>query len=103
MMNKTYTTHVLDNGLMVLLKEDHSAPIISQWLWYRTGSRNEKPGKTGISHCVEHLQFKGTERFPGREITQSISRSGGIWGAFTLQDCTAYDETMPADRISIAM
>ena len=50
----------LNNGLRVILQEDHSAPIASVWTWYRVGSRNELPGKTGLSHWVEHMQFKGT-------------------------------------------
>ena len=56
--------HTLANGLMVQLKEIHTAPIISHWVWYRVGSRNEQPGLTGISHWVEHMQFKGTTLFP---------------------------------------
>ena len=63
-MTETYTKHILDNGLTVLLKEIHTAPVISHWVWYRVGSRNEVKGKTGISHWVEHMQFKGTKRFP---------------------------------------
>lgn len=64
----------LSNGLSVKLKEIHTAPIISQWLWYRVGSRNEGPGRTGISHWVEHMQFKGTPAFPASVLDKAISR-----------------------------
>ena len=55
----------LKNGLTVLLKEVHTAPLITWWVWYRVGSRHERPGHTGVSHWVEHMMFKGTRRFPG--------------------------------------
>jgi zinc protease len=93
----------LQNGLEVKLKEIHTSPIISSWIWYRVGSRDEVPGKTGISHWVEHLQFKGTERFPADELEKGISRTGGMWNAFTYRDWTTYFETMPADKIDLAL
>ena len=93
----------LSNGLKVLLKEIHTAPIISSWLWYRVGSRDEVPGLTGISHWVEHMQFKGTDQFPANILDKSISREGGSWNAFTFLDWTAYFETMPADKIDLAL
>ena len=95
--------HTLDNGLTVLLKEAHSAPVISWWLAYRVGSRNEPTGKTGISHWVEHMMFKGTERFPAGMLDREIDRAGGQWNAFTSMDATKYFETLPADKIGIAM
>lgn len=91
----------LDNGLNVILKELHSAPIISQWLWYRVGSRNETEGLTGISHWVEHMQFKGTTKFPAGILDQAISRDGGYWNAFTYMDWTAFFATMPAAKIDL--
>ena len=103
MTNKTYSEHILDNGLTVLLEENHSAPVISQWIWYRVGSRNEVPGKTGISHWVEHMLFRGSERYPGLEGPEAISRSGGTLNAGTSWDWTAFHETMPADRIAVAV
>ncbi len=102
-MQDTIVKTTLDNGLTIFLKEIHTAPIISHWVWYRIGSRYETPGKTGISHWVEHLQFKGTPRFPGGKMDQLISREGGIWNAFTHLDWTTYFETMPADKIDIAL
>jgi len=93
----------LDNGLQIMLKEIHTAPIISHWLWYRVGSRDETPGKTGASHWVEHMQFKGTPRFPADEIEKSIARTGGLWNALTYLDWTTFYETMPADKIDLAL
>ena len=92
----------LSNGLEIRLQEVHTAPVISNWIWYRVGSRNEKPGTTGVSHWVEHMQFKGTPTFPAGKLDRVISRDGGYWNAFTWLDWTAYFETMPADRIQLA-
>ncbi|NMC79356.1 MAG: insulinase family protein [Chloroflexi bacterium] len=97
------TKVVLANGLTVFLKEIHTAPLISHWVWYRVGSRNEVPGLTGISHWVEHMQFKGTPQFPAGVLDKAISRDGGVWNAFTYLDWTAYFETMPADKIDLAL
>jgi zinc protease len=91
------------NGLEVRLKEIHTAPLISFWVWYRVGSRDERTGITGISHWVEHMQFKGTRKFPAGVLDRAISRDGGLWNAFTWLDWTAYFETMPADRIDLAL
>ncbi len=102
-MNNTYTQHHLINGLLVHLKEIHTAPLVSHWVWYRVGSRNEIPGKTGISHWVEHMQFKGTPAYPSGILDKAISRYGGVWNAMTYLDWTAYFETMPADHIHLAM
>ena len=102
-MKVILTQITLSNGLKVLLKEAHTAPIISSWLWYRVGSRDEVPGRTGVSHWVEHMQFKGTEQFPANVLDRSISREGGSWNAFTYIDWTAYFETMPADKIDLAL
>lgn len=95
--------HILKNGLTVLLKEVHSAPLVSWWMLYRVGSRNEPTGKTGISHWVEHMMFKGTDAFPASELDRLIDREGGTWNAQTSMDYTAYYETMPADRIDLAL
>lgn len=95
--------HQLDNGLTVVLKEMQSAPIISWWVLYRVGSRNEPTGKTGISHWVEHMMFKGTDRFPGHDLDRIIDREGGVWNAQTSMDYTAYYETLPAESIDLAL
>ena len=102
-MTEALTQTTLSNGLKVLLKEVHTAPIISSWLWYRVGSRDEIQGRTGVSHWVEHMQFKGTDQFPANLLDKAISREGGTWNAFTYMDWTAYFETMPADKIDLAL
>jgi zinc protease len=93
----------LSNGLLVLLQPIHTAPLISQWLWYRVGSRNEAPGFTGISHWTEHMQFKGTPAFPNGVLDKAISRYGGYWNAMTSPDWTVYYETLPAAKIDLAL
>lgn len=95
--------HTLDNGLTVLLKAVHSAPIISWWVLYRVGSRNEVWGRTGISHWVEHMLFKGTARYPAGALDRMIDRHGGVWNAQTSMDYTAVFETMPAAHIDLAL
>src|SRR5512135_3055691 len=102
-MANPITRKTLANGLTIQLKEIHTAPIISHWVWYRVGSRNETPGITGISHWVEHMQFKGTPKFPASLLDKAIARDGGFWNAMTYLDWTAYYETMPADKIDLAL
>lgn len=102
-MASVVTKRQLDNGLTVVLKEMHHAPVITFMIWYRVGSRNEIPGRTGVSHWVEHMMFKGTPQHPGNLLDRMISREGGHWNAFTWLDYTAYYETMPAERIDIAL
>lgn len=97
------TKITLDNGLTVILKEMHHAPVTSFMIWYRVGSRNERPGITGASHWVEHMMFRGTPTFPGGVLDRLVSREGGHWNAFTWLDFTAYYETMPARRIDLAL
>jgi zinc protease len=97
------TSLQLDNGLEVRLKPIHTAPLISSWIWYRVGSRHERPGSTGISHWVEHMQFKGTPTFPAGLMDRLVSRVGGVWNAFTWLDWTAYFETLPVDRVELAL
>ncbi len=97
------TKMTLPNGLTILLKEIHTAPLISHWVWYRVGSRDEPTGKTGISHWVEHMQFKGTPLFPAGVPDKAIAREGGTWNAFTFLDWTTYYETLPAANIDLAL
>ncbi|MBA4400015.1 MAG: insulinase family protein [Anaerolinea sp.] len=94
---------LLPNGLSIYLLEIHTAPIISHWVWYRVGSRYETAGLTGISHWVEHMQFKGTPRFPASHLDKAISRTGGVWNAFTYLDWTTFYETLPASQIDLAL
>lgn len=102
-MEPNHTRVQLDNGLLVMLKEIHTAPLASAWMWYRVGSRYESAGTTGISHWVEHIQFKGTPRFPGGVLDKAISRLGGYWNAMTFLDWTTYFSTMPAAKIDLIL
>lgn len=93
----------LENGLTVVLRESHSAPVTSVWIWYRVGSRNEHQGITGISHWVEHMLFKGTERWPRQKLDQAVAREGGYMNAMTWYDFTTYFETLPANKAYMAL
>ena len=94
---------VLSNGLKVLLLENHKAPVITFQVWYRVGSRNEEWGKTGLSHMLEHMMFKGTKKIPPEEFSRIIQENGGNDNAFTSDDYTAYFENISADRIQVPM
>lgn len=85
------------------MKPIHTAPIVSTWLWYDVGSRNELPGKTGLSHWVEHMQFKGTRTYTAKEMEDTIARTGGYANAFTSPDWTTYFQTVPSAAIEIAL
>jgi len=102
-MGASVQKHVLKNGLTVLLKPIHTAPIVSWRVLYRVGSRNERTGQTGVAHWVEHMMFKGPPHFPAGTLDRLVDREGGVWNAHTFIDFTAYYETMPADRIDLAL
>jgi zinc protease len=93
----------LDNGLRVLLLEDHRSPIVSFQVWYRVGSRNEARGATGIAHFLEHLMFKGTPTYGPRVFGQLIERRGGQHNAFTSQDVTSYFVNIAADQLGLVI
>jgi zinc protease len=93
----------LSNGLSVLVKEVHAAPVASFWVWYRVGSRNEHLGMTGISHWVEHMLFKGTPAFPKGAAEKQISRQGGVFNGATSYDFTTYFATLPTDRVELSL
>jgi zinc protease len=103
MAMEAITKTTLKNGMQVILREQHNAPVASFWIYYRVGSRNELPGRTGISHWVEHMLFKGTERFPQGEMDKAVARAGGIFNAMTSQDWTTYYATFPSDRVDLAL
>jgi len=94
---------VLPNGLKVILLENHKAPVITFQIWYRVGSRNETHGKTGLSHVLEHMMFKGTETVGAEDFSRLIVENGGRYNAFTSQDFTAYFENLSAGRIQVAL
>ena len=84
---------VLDNGLRVLIQEMHTAPLASVWCWYRVGSKDEPSGQTGVSHWVEHMNFKGTTNIPRDKVKGIIEQFGGYWNGYTWIDQTTYTET----------
>jgi zinc protease len=94
---------VLPNGLKIILLENHKAPLVTFQVWYRVGSRNEAWGKTGLSHMLEHMMFKGTERIGPEEFSKIIQENGGNDNAFTSYDYTAYFENLNADRIQVSI
>jgi zinc protease len=94
---------VLSNGLVVLTREVHTSPIVTSMIWYRVGSRNEELGHTGKSHFLEHMLFKGTERFKKGEIDLLTLKNGGANNAFTSHDFTAYYFNFASDRWEIAL
>ncbi|MHB1357317.1 MAG: M16 family metallopeptidase [Anaerolineae bacterium] len=102
-MNSNITSTTLDNGLQVILKEVHTSPIISSWIWYRVGSRNEVEGATGLAHWVEHMMFKGSAHFPKGSIMRLVDRYGGDANAMTSHDFTAYYETLPSAQALLAL
>lgn len=93
---------VLDNGLKVIVKEDHRAPIVSSQIWYRVGSSYERGGQTGISHALEHMMFKGTDELAPGEFSRIIAEHGGEENAFTGRDYTAYFQNLAKDRLEVA-
>src|SRR5438132_8634914 len=88
---------VLDNGLKVIVQEEHTAPLASVWCWYKVGSRDERPGLTGVSHWVEHMNFKGTTNIPRDRVKGIIEQYGGYWNGYTWIDQTTYTETAARD------
>ncbi|UCC78729.1 MAG: insulinase family protein [Candidatus Zixiibacteriota bacterium] len=95
----TIEEYTLENGLKVILIPDHSCPSVTLQVWYKTGSRNERPGITGISHLFEHLMFKGTEKYPAGAFDRLVESWGGRDNAWTWLDNTAYYEIVPAEKL----
>ena len=92
----------LKNGLKVLVKEDHRSPIAVSQVWYKVGSSYEPGGITGVSHMLEHMMFKGTDKHAAGEFSRIIAENGGEENAFTGQDYTAYFQTMEASRLPVS-
>jgi zinc protease len=92
-------TAVLANGLTIVIQEVHTAPLASVWCWYKVGSRDELPGHTGVSHWVEHMNFKGTTNIPREKVKGIIEEFGGSWNGYTWIDQTTYLETATRDAL----
>ncbi len=97
------TTFSLDNGLNVVVIEDHRAPVVVQMIWYRVGAADEPAGHSGIAHFLEHLMFKGTEKIGPNEFSGIVEAQGGDDNAFTSWDYTAYFQRIAADRLDLVM
>ncbi|MFZ3122917.1 MAG: pitrilysin family protein [Thermodesulfovibrionales bacterium] len=93
----------LDNGLKVLVIEDHKSPLATFQIWYRVGSRDEPAGKSGISHLLEHMMFKGTPKYGSKAFSKMVKKNGGVDNAFTTKDYTMYYQTLSSDRIDISI
>ncbi len=96
-------TFTLANGMQVVLIPNHRAPVVSHMVFYKVGSADEPPGKSGIAHFLEHLLFKGTPRFPEGAMTDIVARNGGNQNAFTTYDFTGYYQNIAVDRLPMMM
>ena len=96
-----YNISTLDNGLTVILSEDHSTPITHVEVWYRVGSKNEPPGRTGFAHLFEHLMFKGSQNVQTDQHLSLISRVGGDGNAYTTEDATVFLQTVPSQYLPL--
>jgi len=94
---------VLPNGLKIILMEDHKAPVIVFQIYYRVGSRNEALGHTGLSHILEHVMFKGTDKVAPEDYSKIIQRNGGRTNAWTTSDATTYFATLASDRVGVVI
>ena len=97
------TVYTLQNGLQVVVIEDHLAPVVTQMVWYRVGAADEVDGKSGLAHFLEHLMFKGTDRIPASQFSKIVARNGGEDNAFTNHDVTAYFQRVAKDRLPTVM
>lgn len=95
--------HTLPNGMVVLTHEDHSIPMITFHVFYRVGSRNERPGITGVSHLFEHMMFNGSAKFAPNEFDRLLENAGGNNNAYTTEDVTVYHETFPREALPLVL
>ncbi|MEO5359696.1 MAG: insulinase family protein [Nitrospirota bacterium] len=93
----------LNNGLKVLISEDHKAPVASFQIWYNVGSINETQGKTGLSHFLEHMMFKGTQKYGSKVFSNLVQKNGGVDNAGTTRDFTVYYQNLASDRINLSV
>jgi zinc protease len=97
------TTFMLDNGMQVVVIEDHRAPVVTHMVWYRAGSADEPRGTSGVAHFLEHLMFKGTRTMESGEFSRVVAEQGGYDNAFTSNDQTVYHQRLAADRLELVM
>ncbi|MFT6675029.1 MAG: zinc protease [Sulfitobacter sp.] len=101
--NEAVTYFTLDNGMDVVVVEDHRAPVVQQMVWYRAGSADEPKGESGVAHFLEHLLFKATDKLKAGEFSATVAANGGRDNAFTSYDYTAYYQRVAADRLELMM
>lgn len=101
--NAPVQSFVLDNGMKILVKEDHRSPVVVSQVWYKVGGSYEYPGITGVSHALEHMMFKGTHKLPPGRFSEIIAANGGRENAFTGKDYTAYFQTIASDRLELCL
>lgn len=94
--------HILDNGLKLIIKEDHRVPVAISQVWYKIGASYEESGRTGLSHVLEHMMFKGTEEYPGNKFSKIMADNGARENAFTGPDFTAYYQKLEKSRLDIS-
>jgi len=94
--------HKLANGLRIIVKEDHRAPVVVSMVWYKVGSIDEENGTTGISHALEHMMFKGTKQVPAGEFSRLVAAAGGRENAFTDQDFTSFHQQLQKSQLPLA-
>ncbi|WP_412553258.1 M16 family metallopeptidase [Shimia sp. MIT1388] len=97
------TDFMLENGMQVVVVEDHRAPVVMHMVWYKAGSADEKPGVSGVAHFLEHLLFKATDKLESGEFSATVAANGGRDNAFTSYDVTAYHQRVAADRLELMM
>jgi predicted Zn-dependent peptidase len=102
-MKIEYEDYALDNGLRVLLVEDHSAPVVTVNVWYNVGSRNERVGRSGFAHLFEHMMFQGSANVGKGEHFQLVERAGGSMNGSTNEGRTNYYETLPSNRLNLGL
>jgi zinc protease len=98
-----YTKHVLDNGLEVILHEDHSDPLVAVYVYYHVGSGREEPGRSGFAHLFEHVLFQGSEHVADEQHFKLIQEAGGTANGSTTSDRTNYFEILPANQLELAL
>src|SRR5881628_3022370 len=99
----SYESFAMPNGLRVVYSEDHSTPIVTVDLWYHAGARNERPGRSGFAHLFEHMMFQGSAHVKKSEHFQLVQRAGGSLNGSTQEDRTNFFETVPSNRLNLAL
>src|SRR5262245_26284007 len=94
-------THQLKNGMKILVQEDHSIPSVALYIFYRVGSRNERPGTTGLSHFFEHMMFNGAKKYGPGEFDRVMEANGGSNKAYTTQNVTVYQDWFPSSALEV--